>query len=718
MNNLLLPLRQKFREARMPGPITPVIQRWERGEEPDTFAALEEHPEWRADKVCVLDLAYEEYCIRLARGEELDTAEFCARFPAHRTSLLQMILGYAFLDENPDVVEKATPVRWPEAGETLDDLTLLRELGRGTFARVFLASEASTGGRVVAVKFTCDGQHEAWTLGPLNHDNIVQVLSAGSEPTTGLSVVRMPYHGPSTLEDLIDRAYPQSGALPPRRAGVILETARADAAVEVREPPAPVLLSGSFEDGVAWLIGRMAAALAFLHERGICHRDLKPTNVLLSPSGQPLLLDFNLSADGRVAASRLGGTLPYMAPEQLRAMTNPDLPSSGPEADVFALGVIAHELLTGRHPFGPVPRSAPLKELAELLLERQQHGSTVSLFRGDGRLGRSLERLLGRCLAADPAARPTAAQLQSAVLAYFRPVQRCRRWFERRPIVALATAAVLLVLTVSGVNWLRQAAQAAPVPIKDSDDKSRAAEQFERGRQQLAKNDRSTAYGLFQESNRLSSEGGRALACMAYLRALGKLHQEALNGWNAALAAGFRPSAELHNNRGYSAMMLYEAARKTENREAEASRWYDTAQADFNEAIRLNPKLQAPYLNRSLLVLHRQLKYPGQEFPDQAVDDVGQALRLGPVSAGLACDAARVFILVSARRPELKEEALQFLKQAIEKGFDPNYLQYEQQLFAPLKNDPRFQELLKSKPRAVSVIPQIEIVDPIPLKSR
>src|SRR5207247_3990759 len=122
-------------------------------------------------------------------------------------------------------------------------------------------------------------------------------------------------------------------------------------------PPATLkrLEGFTYVEAVVWLGCCLADGLAHAHERGILHRDLKPANVLLTDDGQPMLLDFNLSEDvklrGSVAAARMGGTLPYMAPEQLQAFQDQRRVSFDGRSDIYALGVLLFELLTGRHPF-------------------------------------------------------------------------------------------------------------------------------------------------------------------------------------------------------------------------------------------------------------------------------------------------------------------------------------------------------------------------------
>ncbi len=287
------------------------------GASPQARAALLRQPSLVRHKSFAVDLAYGQFVALRNAGEDVDADEFCDRFPQYRSSLRRRLLvDTNFAVPIADLIPQGdVSLLWPDAGEKFGEYTVLRELGRGSFARVYLATEPSTGDRPVVLKVSLGDNSEARTLGRLAHDHIVPVLSARQQDS-GFSIVCMPYLGSATLHDLLDRAYQKPGS-PPRHARIILDTVQAaalpdDPVLDLGAPPA-YLAKGTWVDGVAHLGERLAVALAFVHGRGIRHRDIKPSNILLSAAARPLLLDFNLSEDERLDGTRVGGTLPYMA---------------------------------------------------------------------------------------------------------------------------------------------------------------------------------------------------------------------------------------------------------------------------------------------------------------------------------------------------------------------------------------------------------------------
>ena len=193
-------------------------------------------------------------------------------------------------------------------------------------------------------------------------------LLVPGDPTTGLAAFCMPYLGRATLDDVVDRTF--AGGRPPIRARTILDAITTDSdALDAQESPVPaaVLRRGSYVNGVIHLASQLANALAHSHGRGIYHRDLKPSNVLMAPEGRPLLLDFNLSVDTRLPTWKVGGTLPYMAPEELakliRKDAGPSVNTYDPRSDLFSLGAIVYELLTGKLPFETGVWESPLETI-------------------------------------------------------------------------------------------------------------------------------------------------------------------------------------------------------------------------------------------------------------------------------------------------------------------------------------------------------------------
>ncbi|HUQ01082.1 MAG TPA: BREX system ATP-binding domain-containing protein [Kofleriaceae bacterium] len=158
-------------------------------------------------------------------------------------------------------------------------------------------------------------------------------------------------------------------------------------------PPPPVAIPTIDRARVSDAVVRLADALAYLHESGLVHRDLKPPNVLAEPGGRVVVLDFGLTVEA-LAIGR-GGTLPYMAPEQ-----HEGAPLTG-AADMYAVGVMLHEILTGQVPFWG--------EVGERVLAAKRRGQLPRLDGAVDAIDGELAALCRELLAIEPARRPTAA---------------------------------------------------------------------------------------------------------------------------------------------------------------------------------------------------------------------------------------------------------------------------------------------------------------------
>src|SRR5262249_9503663 len=157
--------------------------------------------------------------------------------------------------------------------------------------------------------------------------------------------------------------------------------------VDQHQPSRQFLHTASAVEAAVWIVARLAEGLDHAHSRGLLHRDLKPANILLAADGTPMLLDFNLaaerqpdSAEGEIRRAMVGGTIPYMAPEHLDAF-NPR-GTTAPEAvderaDIYALGLILFELLSGEHPFPSPPSGTPVLETIQFLTEARRRSPSI-----------------------------------------------------------------------------------------------------------------------------------------------------------------------------------------------------------------------------------------------------------------------------------------------------------------------------------------------------
>ena len=271
------------------------------------------------------------------------------------------------------------------SGSVVDDYEIDARLGEGAMGVVYGARHVKLGRRVaikvVAPSIGADPQalarfeREARALAALHHPNIVDVYAFGTLPD-GRSYFVMEYLDGIALDERLDRGR--------------------------------MALDESLD-----IIGQTARALEAAHAQGIVHRDLKPSNIYLVslPREQRSvvkLIDFGLVqlsvADGveKTASGAVIGTALYISPEQVRS------PNVDGRTDIYALGVVAYELILGRHPF-PEART-PVAAIAAHLTELPPQPRTI--WPG---IPAALDLLLYSMLAKDPAYRPSLAQVRNVI---------------------------------------------------------------------------------------------------------------------------------------------------------------------------------------------------------------------------------------------------------------------------------------------------------------
>jgi serine/threonine protein kinase len=393
-------------------------RRFDRGEKPTVQSYLERFPELRATDDRVVSLVYEEFCLSEERGHSPRVESYCERYPDWQSSLVSQLQYHRLLSEAAGVKRPALPV-FPNPGDAFEHFRLVTQLGVGGTSRVFLAGDASLGGKRVVLKVTQRCQ-EPKVLGSLDHPHIVPVNSVTDQGSGSLCGLSMPFYAGLPLDLIIARLQPASR---PRKALAIWQ-ALVDRYAEV--PKDQIVdgfdlyghrklgprgdgwedfpVRGSYAQGVAWLGMILARALQYAHTRQTFHRDVKPANLLITFTHGPQLLDFNLAESPHTAdhahTALHGGTVPYMAPEQIEAFTNPDLWSKvGAQADIYSLGLVLRELLTGVAPEAP-NRDLPLSRALRGLLDRRRT-LNVRLRRANPSVPHALEAIVAKCMAFD-----------------------------------------------------------------------------------------------------------------------------------------------------------------------------------------------------------------------------------------------------------------------------------------------------------------------------
>ncbi len=320
----------------------------------------------------------------------------------------------------PDTLDPSLSPQPPRTGlPVVPGYAIECELGRGGMGVVFRARQTSLQ-RTVALKMLASGplaspaalvrfRSEAESVARLAHPNIVQIFEVGE--TAGHAFFSLEYVDGGTLAD------------------------------QARRGPLPA-------HDAARMVATLARAVQYAHDRGVVHRDLKPANVLIAADGTPKIADFGLakqlaSESHQTHTGDVMGSPSYMAPEQARGATD----QIGPACDVYALGAILYELLTGRPPFlGQDSMETVLQVLNEEPLPPRRLSPGVP---------RDLETVCLKCLEKLPRSRYGSAGGLADDLERFLtarpilarpvgPMESLLKWTRRRPAVAALVAVSVL----------------------------------------------------------------------------------------------------------------------------------------------------------------------------------------------------------------------------------------------------------------------------------
>jgi WD40 repeat protein/tRNA A-37 threonylcarbamoyl transferase component Bud32 len=410
---------------------------WQEGIQTQCEDYARRFPNIAEDRELLLDLVYNEYLLRQLHGPEPGEREFLARFPQLVDQLRRLFEVHRTIESNGetngDKLRVDSMLGVASNGARKSSMSpflgyeLLEEIGRGGMGVVYKARQVSTQ-RIVALKVILAGRFasdrevarfrsEAVAAARVDHPGIVPVYEFAQDGP--LFYYSMAYIEGENLASQLSTSRPT-----PARA--------------------------------AELARQIAQAVHYAHTRGITHRDLKPQNILIDQDGQPRIVDFGLAKSDAHEGSltitgQLLGTANYVAPEQAMG----EQCKIGPASDIFAVGAILYEMLTGQPPFSA---STVVGVLTKVVHDQPTPPRAI-----ESCVPRDLETICMKCLAKDPASRYASARALSDDLERFlagrtilaRPVpwwESAWMWCRRYPAIATLTAAIALLAVLLGIS--------------------------------------------------------------------------------------------------------------------------------------------------------------------------------------------------------------------------------------------------------------------------
>jgi len=418
---------------------------------------IEADPENRAE---IIDRFIEEL---LEGGDRSTLEDYCGRYPSMRRALEGKFECVRALEEG--FREDSL------AGAEIEDYLIVEEIGRGGMGVVYLGLQKSLD-RYVAFKVLPMGtmpdareisrfRNEARAASRLSHPNIVPIFSTGEEK--GMYYIAMELIQGIPLSRVLERL--KAAGREPRTASEVRDIieacedlpriCRAFGTDAPKSAPGrgPSLWDQPYPAFVLSLCSDVSDALAYAHRNGVCHGDLKPSNIMLSSGGVPMIVDFGLARDVRslvsIRSQDFLGTLAYASPEHLaRNVVNQ-------KSDIWSLGVTMYEMITLRQPFRTDDVAGTIGRIANT--------DPPPMRTRSGKVPKDAEAIVARCLEKAPERRYSDAQelkedidrLLAGRPVKARPIGKLARQLKRvrrNPVISLLGAALVVLALI--IPWL------------------------------------------------------------------------------------------------------------------------------------------------------------------------------------------------------------------------------------------------------------------------
>lgn len=405
-----------------------------------------------------------EFTNELLQKGDVDLDAYCKKYPSLKDTLIKRYQAMKFIEEG--LKEES----W--AGRKIGEYIIVEEIGRGGMGVVFLAIQQPLN-RYVALKIlpyalTFDSsaikrfQTEAKILARFNHPHIAPVFSSGEEK--GVYFIAMAFVSGLSLNKIInclkDLPGPEIKASTIRdiilkhpdflRFNFDSEKNKIQGSITPKRDSA--FWQKSYPEFITTVFYEVAEALSYAHNNKVYHGDLKPSNIILTPEGIPIVVDFGLAKDIKaittMQSKEFAGTIAYSSPEQVKNN------KINEKTDIWSLGISLYESITLSHPFHGETVSETLNKIIS------SEPSFIRKF--NKKLSKDMEAIIFKCLEKNPNRRYADISSLKEDLKNFLelkpikakpvgPMERFYKWIKRHPLISFLSFG-LIIATITTVS--------------------------------------------------------------------------------------------------------------------------------------------------------------------------------------------------------------------------------------------------------------------------